>query len=319
MSVSTSSRRRLREPSPPSPLWRRRRLAPLEPLEPLEPSLHLSDVAFFDQAREELLCGVCKNLMVQCYSASCGHGVCLDCLQSQRILSHSQVCPICRGCPLSSFIPCKIISFMVAKLDRKCQSCKGLFTLGLEGKEFLKHHDTCPLIAIKCSECPFLFKRGELRDHQDMHRKCHICDFTQPDFNQSDHLKLCLYFPRDCPRQCGEKIGFINMQNHLNHTCPLKTVKCTVCDATVARRFIDGHHCNTNAFAWFGRARVGDPVTYLESPSRIQEEGWIEKMEGNKIHLRMAGESHLRIISSLFLKSKGVLAPRLGDSLPSNP
>ncbi|XP_064641043.1 RING finger protein 151-like [Lineus longissimus] len=152
---------------------------------------------FVQPINEGLLCSICRDVLKDPVQAPCEHVYCSACIQEWLI--HENNCPEDRRHLWGSDLR-PLFRYMrndLEKLQIRCQNhradCPHVCSLG----SVEAHETECGYVVVKCP--------------------CEGCDKSFSRRSRDDHLKVCDFRTKPCPKGCGAAILTLVETN--NHSC----------------------------------------------------------------------------------------------------
>ena len=217
------------------------------------------DCTFVDCLPTDLqsACPICLHVLREPYLVGCcGYRFCRACIEPiQKKRVHR--CPLCNEG--FSSLPDKqlerILNYKLVYCAHRGEGCEWEGKL-VELDSHLTPDDPsgktgCPYEKTNCSYCEELFYRGIIEDHKQVcPLKPVVCTFCEkhkatPYKLRSQHYGECPMYPVPCPNGCAAKPFRKNIAKHVDDSCPLTIVECTLkvfgCDVKLARKDMPQH------------------------------------------------------------------------------
>ncbi|KAI6657677.1 TNF receptor-associated factor 4-like [Oopsacas minuta] len=181
-----------------------------------------------------VICTICEGIMRD----ACGVG------KPQVFM-----CAVCANEKTTISLPPNrnVIHMMVVYCPLKSRGC------GWEGtlQSADTHLDECGYFHIGCElSCGIMLERSEMETHLTKYCPfreivCEYCSENHKETNTNLHLETCIKLPIQCSNECGVIIERIDMENHIEETCPNTRLDCEYkkygCDVIVLRNEVDKH------------------------------------------------------------------------------
>jgi hypothetical protein len=203
------------------------------------------------QVLEEMICAICKGVMREPVTDSCGHAYGKRCIEAY--VEGNGSCPINKRIPIScnQLSVCLPFKNVIGKLQVKCPNndyCK--WSGRLEQLESHTEND-CSHEEVTCpnKNCGVKNPRWIMKDHLSncQHRlsKCSLCESIVAFKDRHDHEDNCPEQSIMCPFQCGCQIKRKNIDRHFQMECGEVTIECEYkahgCQHTGKRKEVAEH------------------------------------------------------------------------------
>lgn len=206
-------------------------------------------------------CTICLLIFRKPYLVSCcGHNYCNGCIT--RMIDSQLPCPLCQSVGFT-ILHNQSLERCLAQMNVRCSHHKlgcqwtGAFAkydghLNLDPDEG-KQIDGCKYAELQCSyECGAWFYRGAIQRHQNECPQRPLCCVYCHEYSShhddvvNRHWSVCKRYPVPCPNQCmANSIERENLDEHLEHQCPLKLIECEFrsagCEVIVFREEMSDH------------------------------------------------------------------------------
>jgi len=176
-------------------------------------TVDLKGVTYVDTVNENLMCPICRAVLVNPVTTPCDHTFCQQCIEDS--LEHNESCPLDRSpMPRDKKLKRspKIILNQLDGLEVKCPCCEHVVSRSTVEKHMEKY---CSEALMRCpgrnsdKECPSYVKRKTSK-------------------------KGCLHYPAQCP-DCQLSLQQIDMEEHLEDSCPARFMDCELCKIEILR------------------------------------------------------------------------------------
>lgn len=258
---------------------------------------NFSTALFVDKIEDDLICGICKDVLNEPINLPCPHIFCQKCLSKNK----ENKCPICRlNYTDSPLMLNSYVNQMVCNLKVKCifyeKGCTWTGIIGNNKRHLLKHIEECSINRdIICTYCQQKIKIFSQSQHDlscmMMPEKCKYCQLETTRGKFFIHMFMGTLFSRYCEnmekcihRQCNDKIPVGNMVQHLQTECSYDINSCTFCEIphSMITKYFKSHLLSllgeekitiTDIIAKFSLnlLQTGDLVRYLGKLFRLKK------------------------------------------------
>ncbi|KAI8794325.1 tripartite motif-containing protein 40 [Biomphalaria glabrata] len=162
--------------------------------------------SFLPVPDEELLCGICMNILDKPLETPCRHVFCTDCIH--KAVREQSKCPLCRKkCKksmLKDVLP--LVQNLINKLTMKCPNYDNGCITPIKMEYYYDHLVKCEYSVVKCQykECSAHMLRKEIVEHE-----------------QND----CIYRHKMCTKGCGLMLSTFQEEKHECVTALVELVK----------------------------------------------------------------------------------------------
>lgn len=202
----------------------------------------------FSDISEDLICGICREVVRNPLNLPCPHLFCENCLKMHCASGAGKKCPICRimipvdKLPISSY-SAKIVSALPIRCPYHNKGCKWTGTIGLGESILMKHlRDSCEWGGYEyCKACGLGMWKTDTADHINICRekesKCNFCDFRGPNKAIFVHKAIGEYSQKVCESmqlcsmlECKTLVPIGKLENHLKSKCDKFMGICYGCE-----------------------------------------------------------------------------------------
>ncbi|KAH9504010.1 hypothetical protein Btru_067539 [Bulinus truncatus] len=210
---------------------------------------------FLPAPDDELLCGICMNVLDKPLETPCRHVFCTDCIH--KAVMEQQKCPLCRKkCKksmLKDVLP--LVQNLINKLTMKCSNLKNGCLAPIKMEYYLDHLEKCDFAMIRCcyKECSVQMLRKELEEHE---------------------KNECFYRHRLCDKGCGLMLAKSEAEKHDCLTALVSLVKDLKEEKASMMKKLDDMETKLSVI----HAEISAPLSDSdgsEIPSLSTEFGWI--------------------------------------------
>lgn len=162
-------------------------------------------------SRDQFLCSICLEVLVQPVSTPCGHNFCMNCIETYRDSSTDYHCPVCResfkDCPdlkVNSFIAEAVRQFQLQKLSERQVGSPVVEATAVGGHDSV-YCDICPgnttEAFMSCVQCRKSYCYDHLKSHETsgtLRAHTLVAPLDNPEgFICQEHKELHRHFCRD--------------------------------------------------------------------------------------------------------------------------